>query len=48
MSVNPSLIFANKPVQSDKPNGMASLRAIDLEKFLIYYRQDLPGEIEIL
>ena len=39
MSVNPALIFANKPVQSD--------RSIDLEEFLIYYRQDLPGEIEI-
>ena len=39
MSVNPASIFANKPVKRD--------RSIDLEEFLIYYRQDLPGEIEI-
>ena len=39
MSVNPASIFANKPVKRD--------RSIDLEEFLIYYRQDLPGEIEV-
>ena len=39
MSVNPSLIFANKPVKGD--------RAIGMEDFLVYYRQDLPGELEI-
>ena len=39
MSVNPALIFANKPVKRD--------RSINLEEFLIYYRQDLPGEIEV-
>ena len=39
MSVNPASIFANKPVKSD--------RSVDLEDFLIYYRQDVPGEIEV-
>ena len=39
MSVNPSLIFADKPVKSD--------RSIGMEDFLVYYRQDLPGELEI-
>jgi AraC family transcriptional regulator len=39
MSINPSLIFADKPVKSD--------RSIGMEDFLVYYRQDLPGELEI-
>ena len=39
MSVNPASIFADKPVKSD--------RCVDLKDFSIYYRQDLPGELEI-
>ena len=39
MFVNPASVFANKPVKSD--------RSIDIKEFSIYYRQDLPGEIEI-
>ena len=40
MSINPLEIFANKPVKSDRSIGIE-------EDFLVYYRQDLPGEIEV-
>ena len=40
MSINPLEIFANKPVKSDRSIGIE-------EDFLVYYRQDLPGKIEV-